>query len=98
MKKLLTGLLIGAFVLGLGAADIQPVSAASVKDLKEAKEKVDKAKEKVDKVKDKVDKAKDKFNKDDKNPPEPPKDSNGNPMAPPDRNNDDSNRPAPPTR
>ena len=91
MKKLLTGLLIGAFVFGLGAADIQPVSASSSKDVKEAKQKIDKAKEKVDKTQEK-------FNKNDKNPPEPPKDANGNPMAPPDRNSDDSNRPAPPNR
>ena len=91
MKKLLTGILIGAFVFGLGAADIQPVSASSSKDYKETKQKIDKAKEKVDKTQEK-------FNKNDKNPPEPPKDANGNPMAPPDRNNDDSNRPAPPTR
>ena len=80
MKKLLTGLLIGAFVFGLGAADIQPVSASSSKDYKETKQKIDKAKEKVDKTQDK-------FDKDGKNPPEPPKDSNGNPMPPPDRNN-----------
>lgn len=86
MKKLLTGLLIGAFVFGLGAADIQPVSASSSKDYKETKQKIDKAKEKVDKTQDK-------FDKDGKNPPEPPKDSNGNPMPPPDKDKDGKNPP-----
>ena len=92
MKKILSGLLIGAFVFGLGAADVQPVSAASLDKVKETKEKYDKVK----KTKDKIDKAQDIFGKnkkdgDNSNRPEPPKDENGNPIAPPDRNSDDNN-------
>ena len=64
MKKLLTGLLIGAFVFGLGVADIQPVSASASKDYKETKQKIDKAKEKVDKAQDKYDKNDKKFLRD----------------------------------
>ena len=48
-------------------------------------------------AKDKFNKAQDMFGKnksDDKTPPEPPKDANSNPMAPP--NGDNSNRPEPP--
>ena len=81
-KKFLSGLLVGAFVFGLGAADVQIASADSLDKVKEAKQKYDKAK-------DTFDKAQDAFGKNksgDKNPPEPPKDSNGNPMPPPDRN------------
>ena len=76
-KKFLSGLIIGAFVFGLGAADVQTACAASFDNAKEAKDK-------FDKTKDKFDKAKDKF--DGKTPPEPPKDSNGNYMPPPDKN------------
>lgn len=35
MKKLLSGLLIGAFVFGIGAVDIQPACAASVEKVKD---------------------------------------------------------------
>ena len=83
MTKLLSGLLIGAFVFGVGAADLQPASAASISDAKAAKDKFDKSKKKFDQTKDKADKTRDKF--DGKNPPEPPKDKNGNPMPPPDK-------------
>ena len=72
MKKILTGLLIGAFVFGVGAANVE-VNASSIDKVKETKQKYDKAKEKYDKIVD-----------DDKSKrPEPPKDSNGNPMPPP---------------
>ena len=95
MTKLLSGLLIGAFVFGVGAADLQPASAASISDAKAAKDKFDKSKKKFDQTKDKADKTRDKF--DGKNPPEPPKDENGNPMPPPDKQDgDNSNRPEPP--
>ena len=84
VKKILSGALIGAFVFGISAGNIQPVSAASVKDAKTTLDKYDKAK-------DKFDGARDKFNRnnsDGNNPPEPPKDENGNPLPPPDRNSD----------
>ena len=77
-KKILSGLLIVAFVFGLGAADIQPVSAAASNEIKETKDKFDR-------------------NSDKSNRPEPPKDKDGNPIVPPDRNNGDkSDRPEPP--
>ena len=82
VKKILSGALIGAFVFGISAGNIQPVSAASVKDAKTTLDKYDKAK-------DKFDGARDKFNRnnsDSNNPPEPPKDENGNPLPPPDKN------------
>ena len=83
-KKLLSSLLIGAFVFGVGAANVQPVNAASLDKVKETKEKYDKAKDKFGQMRD----------GDNSNRPEPPKDSNGNPMPPPD--GDNSNRPEPP--
>lgn len=93
MKKILSGLLIGAFVFGLGAAEIQPVSASAVNDYKEAKQRIEKSKQKLDKTQEKFGQNKN----DGQKPPEPPKDENGNPLPPPDRNNgDNSNRPAPP--
>ena len=101
MKKLLSGLLIGAFVFGVGAANVQPVSAASLDKVKEAKEKYDKTKSKIDKTKSKIEQKLggdgtdfQKRDGDDSNRPEPPKDENGNPMPPP--GSDDSNRPEPP--
>ena len=82
-KKLLSSLLIGAFVFGVGAANVQPVSA-------DALDKAVAAKEKYDKAKDKFDKAKGLFGQkqdgDSSNRPEPPKDENGNPLPPPDGN------------
>ena len=84
MKKFLTGILIGAFVFGVGAANVQPVSAATLDKVKETKEKYDNAKEKFGQMRD----------GDNSNRPEPPKDSNGKPTAPPD--GDNSNRPEPP--
>ena len=104
MKKILSSLLIGAFVFGIGAANIQTMSAASLDKVKETKQKYDKAKEKFYGT-NRPEPPKDSNgnpmappdrNSDDSNRPELPKDSNGNPMAPPDRNSDDSNRPEPP--
>ena len=71
MKKILTALLIGAFVFGVGTADMNFASAKSVE-----KTIADAAK---DKVQQKLD------GNDEKKPPEPPKDSNGNPLPPPDK-------------
>ncbi len=86
-KKLLGGLLIGAFVFGVGATNVQPVSAASLDKAVEAKEKFDKAKGLFGQKQD----------GDNSNRPEPPKDENGNPLPPPDRQDgDSSNRPEPP--
>ena len=89
MKKILSSLLIGAFVFGIGAVNIQPVNASSIDKVKETKQKYDKAKEKFDKATNG-----DKNN--DSNRPEPPKDANGNPIAPPNHDGDSSNRPEPP--
>ena len=79
-KKILSSLLIGAFVFGLGAADVAQTQAASLDKVKEAKEKYDKAKD----VQEKFGQMR---NGDKSNRPEPPKDENGNPMPPPDGNN-----------
>ena len=79
-KKLLSGLLIGAFVFGVGATNVQPVSAASLDKAVEAKEKFDKAKDKFDKAKGLFGQKQD---GDSSNRPEPPKDENGNPLPPP---------------
>ena len=102
LKKLLSGALIGAFAFGISAGSLQPVSAASLEDAKkiyDAKDKYDSAKDKYNSAKDKYNSARDKFgsrNSDGQNPPEPPKDADGNPMPPPDRNSDSSDRPEPP--
>lgn len=45
-KKLLSGLIIGAFVFGVGVANVKPVSASSFDKAVEAKEKFDSAKDK----------------------------------------------------
>ncbi len=93
LKKLLSGALIGAFVFGISAGSLQPVSAASFDDAK----KISDAKDKFNSAKDKFNSARDKFgsrNSDSNTPPEPPKDADGNPMPPPDK--DSSDRPAPP--
>ena len=91
-KKILSSLLIGAFVFGLGAADIQPVSAETP-----AKINLSTPPE-PPKDKDGNPMAPhDRNNGDNSNRPEPPKDKDGNPIAPPDKNNgDNSNRPEPP--
>ena len=90
-KKFLSGLLIGAFIFGLGAADVQPVNAATADKVKETKQKYDKAKDKFGQMRP------DRNSGDSSNRPEPPKDENGNFMPPPDRNSgDNSNRPEPP--
>ena len=78
-KKILSGLIVGTFVFGLGAADVQPVSAATFDKVKQTKEKYDKAKEKFGQMRD----------GDNSNRPEPPKDSDGNPLPPPDKNSND---------
>ena len=87
-KKLLSSLLIGAFVFGVGAANVQPVSAASLDKVKEAKEKYDKAKDTLDKAKGLFGQ---KQNGDNSNRPEPPKDENGNPLPPPDKQDGNKN-------
>lgn len=76
-KKILSGLLIGAFVFGLGAADVAQTQAASLDKAKEAKEKYDKAKDTFGQMRD----------GDNSNRHEPPKDKDGKPMPPPDDNN-----------
>ena len=102
LKKLLSGALIGAFAFGIFAGSLQPVSAASLDDAKrisDARNKIDETRNKVDEARDNYNNARDKFgsrNSDGKNPPEPPKDANGNPMAPPDRNSEGKNPPEPP--
>ena len=80
----MSGLLIGAFIFGLGAPDVAQTQAASLDKAKEAKEKYDKAKDTYDKAKDTFEQMRD---GDNSNRPEPPKDSNGKPMPPPDDNN-----------
>ena len=92
-KKFLSSLLIGAFVFGLGAADVQPVNAATADKVKATKQKYDQMRDG-----DNMTRQMPPRNSDGNNtPPEPPKDENGNPMPPPDRNNgDNSNRPEPP--
>ena len=72
VKKILSGALIGAFVFGVSASNIQPVSAASISDAKTTLDKYDKAKDKFDSAKDKYNGARDKFNRnnsDGNNPP-----------------------------
>ncbi|MBQ3335962.1 MAG: hypothetical protein IJG80_00995 [Selenomonadaceae bacterium] len=95
-KKILSSLIAGAFVFGVGVANVQPVSADALDKAKEAKEKYDKFKD----AKEKYDQARDMFgkkNSDGSNRPAPPTDENGQPISPPDKNSDGSNRPAPPT-
>lgn len=84
MKKFLTALLIGAFVFGVGTADMNFASAKSAEKTVSTQAK-DKAQQKLD-------------GDDMKKPPEPPKDSNGNPLPPPDKdkNSDGKDRPEPP--
>lgn len=76
-KKILSGFLTSAFIFGVSVN----TNAASLNDVKDAKQTYDKTKDKAQDIKDgKV------FDKNDKNkPPEPPKDSDGNPMPPPDK-------------
>ena len=81
VKKILSGALIGAFVFGVSASNIQPVNAASISDAKTTLDKYDKAK-------DKFDSARDKLKRNNSDRPDPPKDENGNPLLPPDENSD----------
>ncbi len=90
LKKVLTGALIGAFIFGVSASSIQPVSAASSRDAEITFDKQGKTKNKFERTRNEM--AGNDRNTDGKNPPEPPKDSNGNPIAPPDRNNNDNDR------
>ena len=92
-KKIFTGLLIGAFVFGIGAANAQSSGENFVDKVKASQDKFDKSKDKADKTKDKFGHKRD---GDKSNRPEPPKDSNGNPIAPPNHYGDKSNRPEPP--
>lgn len=71
MKKILTAFLIGAFVFGVSVADMNFASAQSSEKKIETQ-----AKNSAEKNSD---------GKDMKKPPEPPKDSNGNPIPPPDK-------------
>jgi len=83
-KKLLSGLVMSTFIFGVSVN----TNAASLNDVKDAKQTYDKFKD----TKDKVDKVKDGkvFDKDNSNkPPEPPKDSNGKFMPPPDKSTSD---------
>ena len=94
MKKFFSGLLIGAFVFGIGAMSVQPVNAASDKfgQMRDGNsynrptpptDSDGKPMQPPD-------------NGDNSNRPTPPTDSDGKPMPPPD-NGDNSNRPTPPT-
>ena len=58
-KKFLSSLIVGAFVFGVGAANVQPVSADALDKVKDAKETYDKVKD----AKEKYDKARDMFGK-----------------------------------
>ena len=60
LKKILSGAVIGAFVFGVSASNIQPVSAADKTTL----DKIESAKDKFDSAKDKFKDAKNKFGKD----------------------------------
>ncbi len=82
MRKILTGILIGAIVFGANLAGMEPVSASSASDYKIAKQKIEKSKKKIEKEREKLGQSK---NSDEK-PPEPPKDENGRPLPPPDKN------------
>ena len=75
LKKILTGAVIGAFIFGISASSIQPVSAAQGKGQNPKFEEFDNNRNNDDK------------NSNGQNPPEPPKDSNGKPLPPPDKNN-----------
>ena len=81
MKKILAGALIGAFIFGVGVADINLASANSAQIEKNSTDKKNPPQIKNDNNKN---------NSDMKNPPEPPKDENGNPMPPPDKNSDNN--------
>ncbi|MBO4401371.1 MAG: hypothetical protein J5809_05950 [Selenomonadaceae bacterium] len=97
LKKLLSGALIGAFVFGISAGSIQPVSAASsdTKRISDTKDRYDSAKDKHNSDRDKFNGSR---NSDSNTPPEPPKDANGNPMAPPDKNSSNGNTPPEPPK
>ena len=93
MNKLFVGLIIGAFLFGTGAIDAQKAHAGyKLFAERQNSDKIDKTKEKIDKTREKFGQK----DSDSSNRPEPPKDSNGKPLLPPDRNSDDSNRPEPP--
>lgn len=77
MKKILTAILIGSFVFGVGATNF--VSAKSI--ISDSYKYADGRDSHADK---------NMQSHDGKNPPEPPKDSNGNPLPPPDKKDGDN--------
>lgn len=89
LKKILTGALIGAFVFGISAGNIQPASAASANNKKITNERHERNSGNNDANQNRP--APPDRNNNNQNPPEPPKDSNGNPLPPPDRNSSDNN-------
>ncbi len=96
MKKFLTALLIGAFVFGVGSADISTAKAASDKN-QSTHDKFDKNRDGDSQRPPEPPKDENgnpmpppnhdgngsDRNGDNQRPPEPPKDENGNPMPPP---------------
>ena len=72
MKKFLTAFLIGAFVFGVGSSNFNFVSANSQNDKNFTQNDKQKNPPQM---------------KNGENPPEPPKDSNGKPLPPPDKKN-----------
>ena len=97
-RKIMSSLLIGAFVFGVSAANVQTVSASSpdkVKEISDSYDKIfvsDKSK-RPEPPKDKDGKPLPPPNFDGKNRPEPPKDKDGNPLPPP---TDENGNPLPP--
>lgn len=89
-RKILGGLLIGAFVFGLSASDVHPVSASSSNEVKGKNEQMLDGNGMTRQVPPSA------RNGDNSNRPEPPKDKDGNPLPPPNFNGDSSNRPEPP--
>ena len=89
-RKILGGLLIGAFVFGLGVSDVHPASASSANKVKGKNEQMLDGNGMTSQTPPFA------RNGEGSNRPDPPKDKNGNPLPPPDRNGDNSNRPDPP--
>ena len=91
-RKILGGLLIGAFVFGLGVSDVHPASASSANKVKGKNEQMLDGNGMTSQTPPFA------RNGEGSNRPDPPKDKNGNPLPPPDRNSngDNSNRPEPP--
>ena len=87
LKKILSAMIMGAFIFSVSASSVDVASAASISDVKDAKTKYDRAKDKIDDLKNGTSRTGDK----DK-PPEPPKDENGNPLPPPDKKDGDNDK------